>query len=370
GLARALAANGHDFVFYERDVPYYAAQRDLWALPHGRLELYQSWDEVRVQAARDVDDADAAMVTSFCPDAASAEQVVLGSRAPVRAFYDLDTPVTLDQLARGASVSYIGPHGLREYDIVLSYTGGDSLVALRERLGARLAVPLYGSVDPDLHHPVDPIDLFRADMSYLGTYAADRQATLERLFHGAAAALPERRFVLGGSQYPLDFPWSPNIFYMRHVAPYLHAAFYSSSRLTLNVTRAAMAATGYCPSGRLFEAAACGAPILSDSWPGLDEFFDPGAEMLVATSTDEAIGAIERSDEELRAMACRARERTLAEHTAACRAKQLEQILCEPSARAAEAAAGPRGREADANDHVGIDTSRRGGDADSAAGVL
>lgn len=348
GLARALAARGHDFVFFERDVPYYAAHRDLQALPGGRLELYASWDDVRVAAAREVDEADAAMVTSFCPDAAAAERLVLDSRAPVRAFYDLDTPVTLDQLDRGAAVPYIGPRGLADYDVVLSYTGGRSLDALRARLGARAVVPLYGSVDPDVHHPVDPIDLFRADLSYLGTYAADRQTTLERLFHGAAARLPERRFVLGGSQYPTDFPWSPNIFYMRHVAPYLHAAFYGSSRLTLNVTRAAMAAAGYCPSGRLFEAAACGAPILSDSWPGLDEFFEPGAEILVAESTDEAVAAIERSDDELRTLARRARERTLHDHTASCRARQLEAIICD----------------------VGAYSGSGCGDSDSAAGVL
>jgi spore maturation protein CgeB len=327
GLCRAFASRGHVVIFFERDVPYYASHRDVWSVPGGRLSLYRSWDDVRDEAEREIRDADAAIVTSFCPDANAAEDLVMASRVPVRAFYDLDTPVTLDRLACGEAVPYIGPRGLADYDVVLSYTGGASLTALHDRLGARFTVPLYGSVDPDAHQPAAPTSMFRADLSYLGTYSADRQTTLERLFHGAAWRLPQRRFVLGGSQYPGDFPWSANIFYMRHVSPDLHPAFYCSSRLTLNVTRRAMAAFGYCPSGRLFEAAACGAPMLSDAWPGLDQFFEPGREILVADSTDEVVAALERSDDELKAIARRARERTLAEHTAGHRAAQLETIL-------------------------------------------
>ena len=354
GLCRALAARGHFVVFFEHDVPYYASHRDLWELADGRLHLYQSWIDVRGIAARELADADAGVVTSFCPDANAAEQVVLDSRATTRVFYDLDTPVTLDRLARGEPVPYISARGLRDYDVVLSYTGGPSLIALRDQLGARKAVPLYGSVDPATHQPAAPIDLFRADLSYLGTYAADRQATLERLFHGPARAMPEQRFVLGGSQYPMDFPWSPNIFYMRHVAPYLHSAFYCSSRLTLNVTRGAMAATGYCPSGRLFEAAACGAPIVTDQWPGLERFFDPGREILVANTTDDVVEALQWPDAELQALARRARERTLAEHTADHRAEELEELL--DSKKGSE--------------HVGDHSSGGSRDEDSAARVF
>jgi spore maturation protein CgeB len=327
GLCRALANRGHFVVFFERDVPYYAAHRDLWDVPGGRLHLYPSWDGVRATAARELEAADAGIVTSFCPDADVAETLLLDSNARVRAFYDLDTAVTLDRLARGERVAYIGPRGLADYDVVLSYTGGTSLVQLRELLRARRTAPLYGSVDPDAHQPVAPIDLFRADLSYLGTYADDRQDGVDRLFLEPARRLPRRRFVLGGSQYPVDFPWTSNVFYMRHVAPEYHPAFYSSSRLTLNVTRRAMAESGYCPSGRLFEAAACGVPILTDAWDGLERFFQPGDEILVANTTDEAIGALERSDAELRALARAARERTLAEHTAAHRVVELERIL-------------------------------------------
>jgi spore maturation protein CgeB len=353
-LARALASRGHHLVFFERDVAYYAAHRDLWELPGGRLHLYASWEEARRIAVRELGDADAGMITSFCPDAGPAETLMLDSAVPVRAFYDLDTPVTLERLERGDAVPYIGPRGLADYDVVLSFTGGGSLDALTQRLGARMALPLYGSVDPAAHQPVSPTPLFRADLSYLGTYAEDRQAALDRLFLEPARRLPARRFVLGGSQYPLDFPWSTNIFYMRHVSPDYHPGFFSSSRLTLNVTRSAMAATGYCPSGRLFEAAACGAPILSDAWPGLDQFFEPESEILVAESSDEAAAAIERSDDELRLIGRRARDRTLVEHTADRRAAELEHILTSAKGR----------------DHVGHHSGGRSGHADSAAGVL
>jgi spore maturation protein CgeB len=363
GLCRALALRGHRVAFYEHDVPYYAVHRDMWTLPGGDLHLYGAWEDVRAQAAADIADADAAMVTSFCPDARAAEALILESQA-LRVFYDLDTPVTLDRLARGDAVPYIGPRGLADYDLVLSYTGGESLTALTERLGARVALPLYGSVDPNAHQPVPPTPLFEADLSYLGTYAAERHPADDGLFLEPARRLPHRRFVLGGSQYPLEFPWSPNVFYMRHVAPDYHPAFFSSSRLTLNVTREAMAATGFCPSGRLFEAAACGAPILSDAWPGLDHFFEPGREILVAATSDEAVEAIERSDEELRRIARRARERTLVEHTADRRAAQLEDLL---SSRVLH---GMHAEESGRDNHVGNHSSRGCGHAHPAAGVF
>jgi spore maturation protein CgeB len=212
GLCRALADRGHRVVFFERDVSYYAAHRDLTELPNGALHLYRSWDEVRALAARELQDGDAGIITSFCPDAAQAESLLLDSANALHVFYDLDTPVTLAGLDRGERIPYLGSRGLRDYDLVLSFTGGASLTALRDRLGARRAEALYGSVDPDVHQPVPLDEQFQCDLSYLGTYAADRQASVARLFLHVAARLPNRRFVLGGSQYPDDFPWSPNIF--------------------------------------------------------------------------------------------------------------------------------------------------------------
>lgn len=327
GLAKALARDGHRFVFFERDVPYYARSRDLADIDGGRLHLYASWDDVRATAARELATADAALVTSYCPDGVAASELVLSSRARVRGFYDMDTPVTLERAARGERIEYVPERGLADFDVVLSFTGGEALDALCRVFGARVALPLYGSVDPEVHRPVTPAEPFRGDLSYLGTWAANRQPALEKLFVEPARRLPDRRFVIAGSQYGVDFPWQPNVYYVNHLAPGDHPAFLCSSPLTLNVTRAPMAAMGHCPSGRLFEAAACGVPCLSDCWPGLESFFEPGREILIARTAEDAVDALTRSRAELARIGRAARERVLAEHTARSRARELVDIL-------------------------------------------
>lgn len=327
GLCGALARRGHHVVFYERDVDYYAIHRDLFELPGGRLVLYPSWDDIVANAQQELRGADAAIVTSYCPDGVAASELILDSPIPARVFYDLDTPVTLARLGAGERVDYIGPRGLADFDLVLSYTGGTALDELCRRLGARRVAPLYGSVDPGVHRPAPAVERYRADLSYLGTFAADRQQALEELFVAPARACPDRRFVLGGACYPTDFPWTSNIFFVRHLPPGEHPAFFGSSRLTLNVTRAAMAAMGYCPSGRLFEAAACGTPVISDAWEGLDSFFTPGHEILIARRRDDVCDALRLGDAELTRIAAAARERALTEHSAACRAEELVRLL-------------------------------------------
>jgi spore maturation protein CgeB len=328
GLIRALLAHGHRVVFFERDQPFYAPHRDVTELPPGgELRLYRAWEEALPHARRHLEDADAALVTSYCPDGVEAGRRVLGSRVPVKAFYDLDTPITLERARQGEPVEYIGPEGLGDYDVVLSYTGGEALTRLRQQFGARHAAPLYGSVDPTVHHPVPAKATYRGDLSYLGTYAANRQQVLERLFLEPARRRPGRRFVIGGAQYPADFAWTENLYFVRHLPPSEHPAFYCSSTLTLNVTRAPMAALGWCPSGRLFEAAACGTPVLSDTWAGLEDFFRPGEELLVARSTEDVLEALERPPRELAQIGRRARERALTEHTADRRARELVALL-------------------------------------------
>lgn len=328
-LVRALAARGHTVTFYERDVPYYASTRDRWSPPEGAsLLLYGSLAEIREHARRDVDAADLALCTSFCPDGPAVARLILDSRAAIRAFYDLDTPVTLDAMRGGEPVAYLPAEGLSGFDLVLSFTGGKALTELRTRLGARTVAPLYGWVDPGAHFPVPPVESFCGALSYLGTYAADRQQALERLFLEPAQRAPEARFQLAGAQYPEGFPWPRNVAFARHLEPRLHPAFLCSSRATLNITRSAMAKFGYCPSGRLFEAAACGAPILSDGWPGLDEFFAPGREILRVDTADDVLAALSLTDAELRRVAEAARANVLARHTAERRADELER-LCE-----------------------------------------
>jgi spore maturation protein CgeB len=325
-LIRSLGAQGHCTVFFERDVPYYAENRDLTELPGGSLILYRDWSEVAFEAKRQLAEADTAIVTSYCPDALAAADLVFSGRA-LRVFYDLDSPVTLARLSCGEPVAYLGAEGLAGFDLVLSYAGGGALIALREHLGARRVAPLYGCVDPEHYHPAPPPGGARAALSYLGTYAEDRQSELIRLFLDPARQRPNRRFIIGGAQYPEGFPWLPNVFFERHVSPSAHSRFYAAARSTLNVTRAAMAACGWCPSGRLFEAAACATPILSDWWDGLGEFFDPGTEIIVVRTTEDVLAALELSDRELAAIGAAARGRALAEHSSDRRALELSRLL-------------------------------------------
>jgi spore maturation protein CgeB len=268
-----------------------------------------------------------AIVTSYCPDGIAATELILDAPRPLRVLYDLDTPVTLAVLKAGQQTSYIGPQGLAGFDLVLSFTGGAALDELRTDFGAKRVEALYGHVDAQTYRPSATRSHFRSDLSYLGTYTADRQQSLETLLVDAARQRPDRSFLIGGAQYPVDFPWAENIFFVRHLPPDQHPAFYSSSRLTLNITRQTMAALGWCPSGRLFEAAACGAAIISDQWQGLEDFFVPGEEILVAHDTADTVAALDLSDVELRRLGEAARSRVLSSHTCERRADDLLSIV-------------------------------------------
>ena len=338
GLSAALRRKGHRVVFFERDTPYYAAHRDPVEACACDLRLYGSWSEVRATARREIGDADAAIVTSYCPDGVAAAELLFASAVPVTAFYDLDAPVTLAAVRAGQHVPYLPPEGLGGFDIVLSYTGGSSLVELSTRLGARRVAPLYGSVDPNVHVPEPHSSGPRADLSYLGTYAADRQAAFETLFLAPAQRRPDLRFALAGAQYPEDMRLPPNVTHRTHVAPADHPSFYCSSSFTLNITRQAMTDCGYCPSARLFEAAACGVPLISDTWAGLERFFEPEREILVVHGTDDVLGALDLSPQARAVIARRARARVLVEHTADRRAAQLLHLLFARSLRGSTAA--------------------------------
>ncbi len=327
GLFRALHSDGNQLHFFERDTPYYAATRDATSFPFVDLHLYSDWNDILPLLTSQLRDADAAMVTSYCPDGASACELVAASSIPSKIFYDMDTPVTLSRLERGETLDYVPAEGLGAFNLVLSYTGGEALRLLRERLHAQRVSALYGWADPEMHHPAEPVSCYRADLSYLGTYAADRQGSLEHFLLSAAQQLPDKQFLVGGPMYPHPDRWPSNVAYRAHVPPSEHPAFYCSSRLTLNITRGTMAAMGYCPSGRLFEAAACGTPVLSDCWSGLDEFFTPGEEILLTTSSDEAVEAIQEDTGRLKQIGLRARQRTLDCHTAAIRARQLIALI-------------------------------------------
>lgn len=326
GLCRALAEKGHRVIFFERDVPYYAQARDFVDLGRGRVHLYADWNSVSSVARRELEDADVGMVTSYCPDATPATDLVCSSNS-LSVFYDLDSPVTLSLIRSGQTVDYLPEAGLSHFDLVLSYAAGPALELLQSELGARRVAPLCGWVDPHTHSPQPPRSEFRGELSYLGTYTEDRQAALLELLLEPARALPDKRFVLAGAKYPDSFPWSSNLFFVRHLPPGDHGSFFCSSPLTLNVTRRAMAELGYCPSGRLFEAAACGVPVLTDYWEGLEDFYVPGKEILVAHSRAETIEALRMDPISLARIGRAAYERTMECHTASVRAGQFEQSI-------------------------------------------
>lgn len=325
-LLKALHRRGHSITFFEKDVPFYALRRDFTQCGYCNLVLYREWSGIRQRAREEMRDSDVIINASYCPEGARVIDEVLSVSGPVHVFYDLDTPITLQALEAG-TCDYLRRDQIPEFDLYLSFTGGGILESLEQTWGARQALPLYGCVDAEVHHRVQPRREFECLLSYMGTYAADRQEKLEALFLEPARRLSSEQFVLAGPLYPPQWRWPGNVRRIDHIAPAEHPALYSSSRATLNITRAGMARTGFCPSGRFFEAAACGIPILSDYFDGLDTFFTPGEEIVIVNNADEIVAALSRSDEELRRIAQHALERTLSEHTGERRAEQLLRYL-------------------------------------------
>lgn len=333
-LLKAFAARGHEVLFLERDVPWYAEQRDLTDPDWCRLAFYDGLDDL-ANWRTEIAGADAVVVGSYVPDGIAAGGIVQATARGVTAFYDIDTPVTLAALSRG-DCAYLSPDLIPGYDVYLSFTGGPTLDLLEATYGSPAARALYCSVDPDLYSPTGAAK--RWDLSYLGTYSSDRQPTLDRLLVETARALPEHAFVVAGPQYPDAIDWPANVERIDHLPPVAHAGFYSASRYTLNVTRADMISAGWSPSVRLFEAAACGTPIISDIWDGIGELLAPGREIVLAATTTDVLAALTGND--AAAIGGVARARVLASHTAAHRATELEAALHE-----AQAVARPAARE-------------------------
>jgi spore maturation protein CgeB len=321
-LLKALAARGHSITFIERDVPWYRAHRDLPQATWCRIALYQDLAELRQRFASSVAEADVVVVGSYVPDGVAVARWVLVTATGVVAFYDIDTPVTLAKLAR-ADHEYLAPELIPQFDLYLSFAGGPCLARLEQAYGARRARAFYCAVDPEAYHPLGLPE--RYALGYLGTYSADRQPTVERFLIEPARTLPEERFVVAGPQYPEDLAWPANVAQHDHVPPERHAAFYNQLRCALNVTRADMLAAGWSPSVRLFEAAACGVPVISDHWPGLEELLTPGREVLIAHDSTDVVRYLREIGPEVRAqIAQAARAKVLAAHTAGHRAQEFE----------------------------------------------
>jgi spore maturation protein CgeB len=339
GLIRGLAARNHRVLFLERNKEWYAGNRDEPRPAGATTILYESVDELIARHEAHVRDAGLVIVGSFVPEGLRVAEWVTSVARGRTAFYDIDTPVTLGKLADGTA-DYISPELIPRFDVYLSFTGGPTLRFIENRYGARMARPLYCSVDTELYRP--QLRPCRWDLGYLGTYSSDRQPVLDGLLLEPARQWPQGRFAVVGPMYPKGIAWPRNVFREIHLSPREHPAFYGEQRFTLNVTRAAMKQAGYSPSVRLFEAGACAAPVISDWWDGLDGLFEIGREVLVSSGPEETLRYLrDVSDERRLEMGRAARARVLAEHTPEQRAIQLERYWKE------------------ADDHVSPHTPRR-----------
>jgi spore maturation protein CgeB len=325
GLVRELTERGHHVLFLERDVPWYASNRDLPHPPYGQTVLYSGLDELTSRFTPAIQKADLVVVGSYVPEGVAVGQWVTGESRGISAFYDIDTPVTLARLARG-DAEYLSRDLIPRYDLYLSFTGGPLLDRLQDEYGSPCARPLYCSFDPALYFPEERE--LQWDLGYMGTYSDDRQPALDRLLLQPAREWDEGRFVVAGPQYPEEISWPGNVERVEHLPPGRHHDFYNAQRFTLNITRADMIAVGYAPSVRLFEAAGCATPIISDYWDGLETLFEPGTEILLAASPEDTLRHLrETTEEERRRIGDRARARVLAEHTASHRAGELERYV-------------------------------------------
>jgi len=324
-LVRALCRRGHEVLFLECDKPWYRDNRDLQCMSYGKIALYRDVAELRRRWWRKLHDADLVIVGSYVPDGIPTIDLVREAAGGLTAFYDIDTPITMAALETG-DCEYLKPAQIAGFDLYLSFTGGPALRRIEARYGARAARALYCAVDPDQHRPVTSEPKWA--LGYLGTYSVDRQPVLEKLLCEPARRLPRRRFAVAGPLYPTEIDWPVNVERIEHVGPDRHAWFYGQQRFTLNVTRADMVRMGHSPSVRLFEAAACGVPIISDWWPGLDTIFTPKREILVVRDGLEVLRHLrDMAESERQELADNARRRVLTSHTAAHRAALLETYL-------------------------------------------
>jgi spore maturation protein CgeB len=321
-LTKALTARGHRVTFLERDMPWYREHRDLKAPAFCRVELYRELKEVSLRFQPLVANADLVILGSYVPDGIILADWITSCARGVTAFYDIDTPVTLAGLEAG-NVGYISSSLIPRFHLYLSFTGGPALSLIEELYGSPRARTLYCAADPEVHAQCELPT--RWTLGYLGTYSADRQLALEQLLLDPASRLTSRQFVVAGSQYPKSLQWPANVARIEHVSPAEHPNFYGQQRYTLNITRADMVSAGFSPSVRLFEAAACGVPIITDRWAGLDSIFTSGEEIVVVDNPQQVVHVLEELPEDRRrSIAAAARKRLLTSHTPKHRAIQLE----------------------------------------------
>jgi spore maturation protein CgeB len=322
GLVRALAERGHEITFYEPHAYERQAHRDLDDPPWAEVVVWEPTERNARRLVRQARQADLVVKASGVGVLDEVlEDAVASLDGPTRAFWDVDAPATL--AAADGRFAALVPR----FDLVLTYGGGDPVVERYLDLGARECVPVYNALDPETHHPVEPDPRFEADLGFLGNRLPDREARVERLFLRAAELLPTRRFLLGGSGWE-GKPLPPNVTSIGHVGTADHNAFNVTPLAVLNVTRDSMVENGWSPPTRVFEAAGAGACLITDAWRGIEEFLEPGTEVLVADDGPAVARHVELLSPELAAdVGAAARARVLRDHTYAQRAAQVEDVL-------------------------------------------
>ena len=329
-LLKALAARDHRILFLERDLPWHAANRDLTDPDYCRLEFYSAFGQLD-RWRNEIIDADAVVIGSRVEQGVQIARYVQRQARGITAFYDLETPETLARLDR-CEFHYLSPAVIPGYDVYLSVTGGPTLAYIEERYGSPAARALYDFVDPDGCWPADVPKSW--DLSCVGVESPDAHQLA--LLLEAALRLPDRRFLVAGPALPKNVDWPANVDRIEPCSPSGHAELYRASRFTLDPTAADRTARGWSPCALLFEAAACEVPVITRGWPGLDGFFEPNRDILVAGSAEQAVEILERMDNVAAAAIGRAaRSRAMTGHTVWERAAELECYLYEAGAAAA-----------------------------------
>jgi spore maturation protein CgeB len=333
GMVRALAERGHRVTFYEPDAYERQQHRDMPDPPWARVVVYPATEDAArraVAAARGCDIVIKASGVGVFDDLL--EAAVLELRGPDTRviFWDVDAPATLERVHANAADPFRAL--IPEYDFVLTYGGGDPVVNAYTALGARRCVPIYNALDPHTHFPVAPDSRFASDLAFLGNRLPDREARVEEFFLAAAAARPQQRFLLGGSGWG-DKPRPANVRYAGHVFTRDHNAFNCTPRAVLNVNRQSMARFGFSPPTRVFEAAGAAACLITDAWEGIEQFLEPGREVLVARTGEEVAALLDAlSAERALSIGQAALRRVLSEHTYAHRAAQFDALMAETMA--------------------------------------
>jgi spore maturation protein CgeB len=329
GIVRGLDARGHRIAFYEPDAFERQAHRDIEDPEWAEVVVYEAREE---RAVRDViataADADVVVKASGVGVFDEVlEQAVAELEGPaLRIFWDVDAPATLAAMEADAENPLRGPIG--RYDLVLTYGGGQPVIDRYAALGARTCVPIYNALDPEAHHPEAPRPELACDLAFLGNRLPDREERVEEFFFRAVEALPQRSFLLGGNGWEDRVEGLENVRCLGHVPPGDHNALNRSALAVLNVSRESMAANGWSPATRVFEAAGAGACLISDAWEGIEDFLAPDEEVLVARDGAEVAALLASLDpDRARNIGAAALERVLAEHTYERRAEQVEQVL-------------------------------------------